>query len=104
IEPRTQRRPPFEAVVGTPGTDQRLLDGVLGLERRAEHAVAVARELGAMLLEPELELTVHWLERARRFLQRAHPTNPRTGVEAVPVTICLYRRGYTEKLIGGLTP
>src|SRR5438270_10682906 len=39
-----------------PGADERLLDGVLGLERRAEHAVAVALELGAVLFQPFLEL------------------------------------------------
>ena len=56
VEPRAQRRASLEAVVPAPGADVRLLDGVLGLEGRAEHAVAVARQLAAMLLEAERQL------------------------------------------------
>ena len=55
-QPRPQRRPPLEAVECPPGPHERLLHGVLGLERRAEHAVAVAGQGHAMLLELVLQL------------------------------------------------
>ncbi len=51
VEPRAQRGPALEAVEATPRAHERLLDGVLGVERRAEHPVAVAGELSAVLLE-----------------------------------------------------
>src|SRR5438876_487621 len=47
----------LEAVEAPPGADERLLDGVLGLEWGAEHPVAVGRQLGAMLLAPLLDVT-----------------------------------------------
>ena len=43
VQPRAQRRAALEPVAWLPGAQQRLLDGVLGLERRAEHPVAVGR-------------------------------------------------------------
>ena len=51
VEPRAQRRAALEAVEAAPRADDRLLDGVLGLERRSEHPVAVAGQLDAVLLE-----------------------------------------------------
>ena len=39
VEPRAQRRPAVEAVEVSPGPHHGLLDGVVGVERRAEHAV-----------------------------------------------------------------
>ena len=51
VEPGAQRRAALEAVDAAPGADQRLLYRVLGLERRAEHAVAVGGQLAAILLE-----------------------------------------------------
>ncbi len=54
VEPRAQRRTALEAVVRAPGADERLLHGILGVDR-AEHPVAVAGELDAMLLELLLE-------------------------------------------------
>ena len=51
VEPGAQRRPSLEAIDAAPRPDQRLLGGVLGLERRAQHAVAVAGELDPVLLE-----------------------------------------------------
>src|SRR5919202_5027915 len=51
IEPRAQLRAAFEAIEVAPGSDQRLLDGVLGLEAGPEHAVAVGGQLGAVSLE-----------------------------------------------------
>ena len=56
VEPGTKRCAPLEAVVAAPGADVGLLHGVLGLERGAEHAVAVARQLAAVLLEAGREL------------------------------------------------
>lgn len=52
VEPGPQGRPPLEPVVAPPGPHHRLLDGVLGLERRAQHPVAVAGQLGAVGLQP----------------------------------------------------
>ena len=51
VQPRAQRRAALEAVERTPGAHVRVLHGVLGLERRAEHAVAVAGELAPILVE-----------------------------------------------------
>ena len=51
VEPRPDGRPALEAVERLPGLDQRLLHGVVGVESRPEHAVAVAPELAAVLLE-----------------------------------------------------
>src|SRR5205085_12376158 len=48
---RTHGRPALEAVEVAPGAHHRLLDGVVGLEGRAEHPVAVASQLPAVLLE-----------------------------------------------------
>ena len=51
IQPGPQRGAALERVVGLPRPDHRLLHGVLGLEPRAEHAVAVGDQLAAVLLE-----------------------------------------------------
>src|SRR5206468_11189869 len=51
IEPGPQGRAAVESVETSPGAHHRLLDGVVRIERRAEHAVAVPRQCGAMLLE-----------------------------------------------------
>ena len=51
VEPRPERRPALEAVDPPPGPHERVLDGVLGIERRAEHPVAVPGQLRAVLLE-----------------------------------------------------
>ena len=56
VEPRAKLRTPLEAVDRAPGADERLLDRVLRLERRREHAVAVGRQLPSVLLELGLEL------------------------------------------------
>jgi hypothetical protein len=55
VQPGAQRRRGLEPVGRTPRADHRLLHGVLGLERRAEHAIAVARQLAAVRLEIELD-------------------------------------------------
>ena len=49
VEPRAERRAALEPVEALPGAEERLLHRVLGLEDRAEHPVAVARQLAAML-------------------------------------------------------
>ena len=55
IEPRPQCRTALESIEAPPGADQRLLDGVLGLEGRSQHPVAVAGQLRPVLLEPLLQ-------------------------------------------------
>jgi len=56
VEPGADRGATLELVVAAPGADQRLLHRVLGLEGRAEHAVAVAGELNPVQLERHGEL------------------------------------------------
>src|SRR5206468_922849 len=51
VEPGAEGRAALEAVQAPPGAQQRLLHGVLGLKRGAEHPVAVGGELRAVLLE-----------------------------------------------------
>jgi hypothetical protein len=55
VEPGLERRASLEAVERAPRSHHRLLDCVLGVERRAEHPVAVARELPAVILELALQ-------------------------------------------------
>ena len=57
IEPRPQRGAAFEAVDGLPGPHHRLLHGVLGLEARAQHPVAVGGQLPAVRLEIHVDLS-----------------------------------------------
>jgi hypothetical protein len=52
---RPPRRTAFEPIEAPPGAHQGLLNGVLGLERRAEHPVAVGGQLRSVLLEPQLD-------------------------------------------------
>ena len=60
VDPRPDRGAALEAVHALPGPDHRLLDGVLGLEGRAQHPVAVAGELPAVLLQVfQAELGAH---------------------------------------------
>src|SRR5579862_1948197 len=66
VEPRLERGPALEAVERAPCAQHRLLDRILGLERRAEHAVAVAGQLAAVLLEGGLQLD-------RRGFHGGHP-------------------------------
>src|ERR1700682_5483914 len=72
VEPGTQRGPTLEAFQSSPGSQQGLLYRVLRLERRAQHAVAIACERGTMLFE--LTFEVDWRDDARRGLHAAHPT------------------------------
>src|SRR5207244_11276309 len=55
VQPGSQLGSAFEPVVATPGAHHRLLHRVLGLERRAEHAVAVRGELPSVLLEGRVD-------------------------------------------------
>jgi hypothetical protein len=70
VKPRAQRRAALEAVVSPPRAQHRLLHGVLGLERRPEHAVGVRGQLTSVSLEIELQ----FLGRANHAL---HPTTDR---------------------------
>src|SRR6266540_6235896 len=56
VEPGTERRPALEPLEALPRPEQRLLDGVLGLERRSEHPIRVGGQLDAMLLQQVLEV------------------------------------------------
>jgi len=51
VQPRLERRATLEAIERAPGPDHGLLHRVLGVEGRAEHAVAVAGELAAVLFQ-----------------------------------------------------
>ena len=51
VQPRPHARASLEGVGGAPRPYERLLHGVVGLEGRAEHAVAVPGQLSAVLLE-----------------------------------------------------
>jgi hypothetical protein len=51
VQPRAQAGAALEAGEAAPGADERVLHRVLGLERGAEHPVAVRGELSAVLLE-----------------------------------------------------
>ena len=68
VEPRAQRGTALEAVDAAPRAQERVLHGVLGLEGRAQHPVAVRGQLAAMLLE----LTERGRER-HRTLHKGHP-------------------------------
>ena len=48
VEPRPQRAPPLEPGQPPPRSQQRLLQGVLGIRRRRQHAIAVRVQLGAV--------------------------------------------------------
>ena len=48
VEPGTKRAAPLEPCQPAPGAQQRLLQGVLRVRDRAEHAVAVRVKLGAV--------------------------------------------------------
>src|SRR6185295_16807463 len=56
VQPGTHRGAALETVVRLPRAEHRLLHGVFGLERRGEHAVAVARQIGAVLVEEATEI------------------------------------------------
>ena len=55
VEPRPHGRAAFETVEAPPRPDHRLLHGVVRLEARAQHPVAVAGELAAVLLDIDRE-------------------------------------------------
>ena len=67
VEPRFDRGPALEAVEAAPGPDERLLDSILGFERRGEHPVGVRGQLRAVPLELGLELAG---DGGRRFRHR----------------------------------
>ena len=54
VQPGAYRGSALEAVVRPPGLEERRLHGVLGLERRTQHAIAVPGELASVLLQPLL--------------------------------------------------
>ncbi len=51
VKPRPHRGAPLELVAESPGPQERLLHGILGLEARAEHPVAVTRQFAAVPLQ-----------------------------------------------------
>jgi hypothetical protein len=48
VEPRPHRGAPLEAIERSPGLQERLLSGILGVVERAEHAVAVHLQRAAV--------------------------------------------------------
>ena len=72
VEPRAQRRAALEAIDASPCSQQRLLDRVLRIERRAEHPVAVANQLRAVLLQSKVEFA-----RCRSNSRRLHTGHPK---------------------------
>ena len=84
VEPRLERRPALEALVAAPRADERLLHGVLGLERRAEHPVGVRGQRRPVLFELLLE------SGGRRFLHDRHVSGQRPWND-VPVSSFVFR-------------
>src|SRR5439155_13031395 len=78
VEPGAQCRAALEAVEVPPRAQERVLDGVLRVERRAEHPVAVRGQLAAMLLQ----LAEGGCDRERRALHDGHPRPGRPGSPA----------------------
>ena len=78
VQPRPQRRPVLvEPIQPPPGTHQGLLHGVLRLERRAQHPVAVPGQLDPELLQPGIHphrLTGGRLPGTSCSRARSHPT------------------------------
>lgn len=64
VQPRPQGRPTLEAIDAAPGSYQRFLDRVLGVDVRSQHSGAVASELGAMAVKVLPELGGDAAERA----------------------------------------
>ena len=82
VQPRADRRPALEAVEAPPRPHQRLLHGVVGLERRAQHPVAVAGQADPILLEVDVGFSdsgiqAHHANRTPPFcLPQAQPRGP----------------------------
>ncbi len=87
VEPRAEARATFEALEAFPRPEQGLLHGVLGVEGRAEHPVAVRGQLPPMLGEPLLEI-VGPQRGAGRIRCRTHGDQP-TERGAEPGPTCL---------------
>ena len=77
VEPGAEGRAAFETVDSAPGADERLLHGVLGLERGAEHPIGVGGQLDPVLLELPFELGGVGPGGERRVLHGAHGTGSR---------------------------
>ena len=90
VQPRAQRAAPAESRQPAPRAQERVLERVVGVVQRAEHAVAVRVELGTLLLDEVIESWVH---------EGAHPTldRPRApGLTARSVSSCRVR-GRTDR-------
>ena len=73
VQPRPQRCAALEALERAPGTQERVLHRILGLERRAEHPVAIGVQLATMTLE----IAEGVVYRDCRALHPSHPTTDR---------------------------
>ena len=102
VQPRPQRRPALEVRQPAPGAHHRLLHRVLGVEGRAEHPVAVAGQLAAVLEQPRVELVGradrhagHWgpLLRSRCVRSAHHRTTDSSGAPVRPVGTGTGHRG-----------
>src|SRR6266545_4110547 len=81
VEPRPERRAALETLDATKGAQERLLHGILGLERRAEHPIAVGGQHPAVLVELWSELRT--AERERRFGHEFHGRS----IRSIPLTM-----------------
>ncbi len=79
VHPGPQRGAAVEAPQAPPGAHHRLLDGVLGVDRRAQHAIAVTRQGGAMGFEvgcfdlhpgPDITRILRWSRRALPYKRK----------------------------------
>jgi hypothetical protein len=71
VQPRADRGATLKVLVGAPRAQQRLLDGVVRLERRSEHPVAVTGERCAVSLQLIVDPVAG--DRVARFLHCIHP-------------------------------
>src|SRR5439155_20261501 len=78
-----QRRPTLEPIETAPRPDERLLDGVFGLESRTEHAVAVRGQLHPMLLEAAIQLGRGRCGGERRVLHERPWYRPRAAEKLI---------------------
>ena len=93
VEPRPERASAFHPSEASPGPQERILEGVLGVVKRAEHPVAVSVKLGLVGLDEAAEgILVALAGRGEklvllenRCVERTHPhlTRPSPAAELI---------------------